>query len=1609
MKKIILLIVISSLFSMSTVNTVYAQKSGNKGLGLSEYVQISDNEKQCTTPQPFDEFNNNRNAAAISTGYYFFDSNGPYGNREHRPTPEVVDLSFEASNWQRIAAGPGLWKSSMHRTDLGPDGRPKRGEIFFHNPNQSLDPNDPNYDNGRYDSTDNAFAGPMPIGFSFKFGGLDYDSFYVSTNGVITLSNSRYCYDTLGQRQLHSDQGTSYHPHSMDWYLGATRTSDGLDDTTPDDFGFRASKAILLKNGFNPASIENMTQSEGRGAAIIAPFWGKGYLSQWDKDKKTARDWGQVHIYRNSQMTKLIIFYKNYTLIGDDIVTLWPDRKTNNSITPDLQTNEDGYIGCDAQIVLDASQNSISFNYGQFRGRIRSGLYTNKAKDVFRWNTFSGLYNRSRHIDWNSKTQNSVPMTADSYPWAEEDYPQYTVYWDKFETKQSEYPNDHMAVKFMQHKNILRTVDIQYRVRSRVKIDGEYSTDFSERVLTEDALNYELLAGHPQLGQIQPVAIVQNLSNEIMGASGINYQAQDLEFKTRFVIYNPITEKNLYNKAVRITANAVATRKGSVPSTEVIYTSVSKNGNNYISDIYANYEDSDGNDIDPDDPPEQMFLKNDDDGNSINGIPPYGFAEVVFPPFEPGESYDGQIGRLKSILTVEAVNPSTNQEYDQVWFYDDETTSDFYMMRRFEAGEEFYENGSSWAQTTDLGPIPSVTKWVSKGAEIVPGDQVSRHALPPRRYYDCNNIKSFPGARIKSPTIKLNRPDYVLPGEWGGDEIRSFPIDMRNKFGASLAFSVQRTTNPDGTDWTRGWSDNAWVGCEGRVVKDNWYTPLTGNNAPDELNVEFALPSPDGAQGITNIAMYDIAETPGIQPEVNGADRWRYHQRQNGAAAETNMSAFTLFGAGGYMVGFLESNRNSVLSLPDYVTREKNGLRENFYDDGIDYEFTRYVIPIPDTIINAPAEGAKDFRFRIKTHCMNHQQPNRVQDDSDDFYVDNIRIQYNDNERIDLEASSVSVNWPYTATPASQAIEIPITVKITNNSVYDAASFWVKVRIFDYEMVKDTLPYLAQVVYCRFKAVPLLRAGKTLELTMPNWNSRETRPGKYRIYASVFTVGGDTEPKNDTTYSDFESVFGPVFAYEPILDKEDFNQSKSDVGDFLGYQPRGLNLPGYSMGGTAQGDYDYSKYAAGGEVGLSSGQIAMKFSLAQADTIYGYQAFFVSGSMAPDDITIALYQGSVEESTPRDMIEGSEILSRKGWDDIQQEFFFDRYVTYLLPSPVVLDEGIYWVSIAQLGESGLKLGASSSYAGMRVMNYYRHDLNPNDERMNGSESMHLLLDKRFRKYDKNQNLINQNMFAFENTKGSERWTPFMPTYDNPGYGHHGFEGILDDGTKLFARGTWIPLVRPYLRDRLHAEDLADVDCGSWPVELTRFEGAARGSGIDLIWETKSETDNKGFYIEKRFAGDDRWSDIHFENGNGTITSTCNYNFTDSDVTLNSSYQYRLRQVDFNGVAGCEDYSDLITIKFENISENSLAGNMPNPFTISTRIKFNLNTTENVALDILDIYGNVVKSVHKAFYLGDNSVIWDSRDNNGRRVASGTYIYKLTVGDDVMTGKMTLLR
>jgi hypothetical protein len=68
---------------------------------------------------------------------------------------------------------------------------------------------------------------------------------------------------------------------------------------------------------------------------------------------------------------------------------------------------------------------------------------------------------------------------------------------------------------------------------------------------------------------------------------------------------------------------------------------------------------------------------------------------------------------------------------------------------------------------------------------------------------------------------------------------------------------------------------------------------------------------------------------------------------------------------------------------------------------------------------------------------------------------------------------------------------------------------------------------------------------------------------------------------------------------------------------------------------------------------------------------------------------------------------------------------------------------------------------------------------------------------------------------------------------------------------------------------------------------------------------------------------------------------------------------------------------------------------PNPFNASTRINFELRTDAQVALNVYDIRGRLVKQLADAFYsAGNYAITWD-----GGRLPSGVYFLKLSADDD----------
>jgi hypothetical protein len=88
----------------------------------------------------------------------------------------------------------------------------------------------------------------------------------------------------------------------------------------------------------------------------------------------------------------------------------------------------------------------------------------------------------------------------------------------------------------------------------------------------------------------------------------------------------------------------------------------------------------------------------------------------------------------------------------------------------------------------------------------------------------------------------------------------------------------------------------------------------------------------------------------------------------------------------------------------------------------------------------------------------------------------------------------------------------------------------------------------------------------------------------------------------------------------------------------------------------------------------------------------------------------------------------------------------------------------------------------------------------------------------------------------------------------------------------------------------------------------------------------------------------------------------------------------------------------------------LAPARPNPFAGSTRIRFTLPHAGHADLAVYDIGGRRVRTLASGVLAaGDHIATWDGRDASGLAPAPGLYLYRLSTGRTVETGRMILLR
>jgi hypothetical protein len=183
-----------------------------------------------------------------------------------------------------------------------------------------------------------------------------------------------------------------------------------------------------------------------------------------------------------------------------------------------------------------------------------------------------------------------------------------------------------------------------------------------------------------------------------------------------------------------------------------------------------------------------------------------------------------------------------------------------------------------------------------------------------------------------------------------------------------------------------------------------------------------------------------------------------------------------------------------------------------------------------------------------------------------------------------------------------------------------------------------------------------------------------------------------------------------------------------------------------------------------------------------------------------------------------------------------------------------------------------------------------------------------------------------------------------------------------------------------------------------PVSLTKFALSTMGSDVLVKWQTSTEINNKGFYIERSYDGI-RFEPITFYKGKGNSNSLTSYQHLDKDLlNANTRLYYKLWQVDFDGTK-----TDLGTRMVQADGIENTIQIYPNPASDAVWIKpGEANTID--AIEIYTLAGSLVK-------------IWPSIKQDANKAAiqlplaglnPGMYLLHIKMGNEVIIKKLNLM-
>ncbi|HDR91033.1 MAG TPA: T9SS type A sorting domain-containing protein, partial [candidate division Zixibacteria bacterium] len=201
-------------------------------------------------------------------------------------------------------------------------------------------------------------------------------------------------------------------------------------------------------------------------------------------------------------------------------------------------------------------------------------------------------------------------------------------------------------------------------------------------------------------------------------------------------------------------------------------------------------------------------------------------------------------------------------------------------------------------------------------------------------------------------------------------------------------------------------------------------------------------------------------------------------------------------------------------------------------------------------------------------------------------------------------------------------------------------------------------------------------------------------------------------------------------------------------------------------------------------------------------------------------------------------------------------------------------------------------------------------------------------------------------------------------------------------------------------------------CGSLNLAL---DSKANFAGGSKTWTFRVRNLPSGMNVKLMWprnripTGDDISCGVENLDPRWNITLTDNFTGDVVDMRADTSYSFVYASAPREFTITLTDI-DLGLKDVDKPDRFSIGPNMPNPFNATTEFTLAIPEASDIRVEVFDLLGKRVTTlVEDKLDVGHHRVVWNGRDDSGRDLPSGVYLYRIVADDFEQTRKMTLIK